>query len=107
MKIDLDIPMKAGDSVFFCEGLPEIQEAKITSIRVDFIQNIAQPVITIYWAQYGLDAGIAQIWDDGEFDLNDLNNTFWLTHEDAVKANQDIFDDYLFELRELEQEEKY
>lgn len=38
-------------------------------------------------------------------ELDDLGNSFWLTYEDMVKANQDDFDDYDREIREQRQEE--
>lgn len=92
MKIDLDIPVSMGDSIFFFdEARPE---AEVTDITVSFESGREKPIITIGWAQCDVGPDITELWDEGEVDLDDLGTTFWLTYEDMVRANRKKLTEY-------------
>lgn len=86
MKIDLDIPVSIGDSIFLLdEARPE---ADITDIMVIFERGKEKPTVLIGWAQYDVGPDVTELWDEGEVDLDDLETTFWLTYEDMLRANR-------------------
>ena len=94
MKIDLDIPVSIGDSIFlFDETRPE---AEVIDIKICFEKGKEEPTIIISWAQYDVGPDITELWDEGEVDLDDLGTTFWLTYEDMVRANRKKFTEYQF-----------
>lgn len=92
MKIDLDIPVNIGDSIFlFDEARPE---AEVADITVSFESGREKPIIIIGWAQYDVGPDITELWDEGEVDLDDLGTTFWLTYEDMVRSNRKKLTEY-------------
>lgn len=92
MKIDLNIPVNIGDSIFFFdEARPE---AEVTDITVSFEKGREKPTIIIGWAQYDIGPDITELWDEGDVDLDDLGITFWLTYEDMIRANRKKLTEY-------------
>lgn len=86
MKIDLDIPVNMGDSIFFFdEARPE---AEVVDITVSFESSREKPTVIIGWAQFDVGPDITELWDEGEVSLDDLGTTFWLTYEDMLRANR-------------------
>ena len=98
MKIDLDIPVNIGDSIFlFDEVSPE---ADVTDITVVFERGKEKPTVIIGWAQYDVGPDVTELWDEGDVYLDglvyldDLGTTFWFTYEDMVKANRKKLTEY-------------
>lgn len=92
MKIDLNIPVNIGDSIFlFDEARPE---AEVTDITISFERSREKPIIIIGWAQCDVGPDITELWDDGEVCLDDLGTAFWLTYEDMVRANRKELTEY-------------
>lgn len=107
MKIDLDIPVNIGDSIFFFDSVLARHEAKVEAIHIQYLRPYKEPNIEIDWVQYDESIDGDELWDSGTVEFDDLGNSFWLTYEDMVKANQDDFDDYDREIREQRQEEAW
>lgn len=92
MKIDLDIPVNIGDSIFFFdEARPE---AEVADITVSFEHGREEPIIIIGWAQYDVGPDGTELWDEDEVNLDDLGTTFWLTYEDMLRANRKKLTEY-------------
>ena len=87
MKINLDIPISVGDSIFFCDE--QRSEAKVAEIHIIYVDYSSEPDIVIEWAQYDAGPDITELWDEGEVNLNQLGVEFWLTYEDMIKANKE------------------
>ena len=92
MKIDLDIPVNIGDSIFFFDEVRP--EAEVADITVSFESGREKPIITIGWAQYDVGPDITELWDGGEVNLDDLGTVFWLTYEDMLRANRKKLTEY-------------
>ena len=92
MKIDLDIPVNIGDSIFFFDVARP--KAQITNIYIEYEEYREKPRISFGWAQsdYGPDGW--ELWDEGEIDLDDLGTTFWLTYGDMLRANRKKLTEY-------------
>ena len=86
MKIDLDVPVNIGDSIFFCDELRP--EAKVVGITISYVDYSNEPNIIIEWAQYDTGPEDTELWDEGEVDLSQLGAEFWLTYEDMLRANK-------------------
>ena len=89
MKINLDIPIDIGDSIFMDNAFPRC-EAEVTDISICYdSDNKDAPIVMIGWAQYDIGPDITELWDEGEIDLNQLGTSFWLTFEDMINANKE------------------
>lgn len=86
MKVNLDIPVNIGDSIFFCDE--QRSEAKVVEIHINYSDYSSEPDIEIEWAQYDVGPDITELWDEGEVNLNQLGTEFWLSYEDMLKANK-------------------
>ena len=108
MKINLDLPISVGDSIFFCDE--QRSEAKVTEIiisYVDYPDDPDEPEIIIEWEQCpeipppkrdsiiidfeelsSVSRDNTKRWKNGEVNLNQLGTEFWLTYEDMLRANK-------------------
>ena len=86
MKVNLDIPISVGDSIFFCDE--QRSEARVVEIHITYVDYSSEPNIEIEWAQYDVGPDITELWDEGEVNLSQLGTEFWLTYEDMLKANK-------------------
>ena len=72
-------PCKVGDIVYFdCCGYHD-------SAEIDGI-NITAQGINFTWVQYDVGVDITELWDEGEFDIDEIGKTVFLSREDAEKA---------------------
>ena len=92
MKINLDIPVNIGDSIFLFDEARS--EAEVVEIIVSYEKHREKPTVIIEWAQYDVGPDITELWDDGEVDLDDLGTVFWLTYEDMLRANRKKLTEY-------------
>lgn len=75
----IELPCAVGDTVYF-DAVGYHDSAEIDGIHID-----AQGVM-FTWVQYDVGVDITELWDEGEFDLEDIGKTVFLTHEEAEKA---------------------
>ena len=38
------------------------------------------------WVQYEVGVDVTECWDEGDFDIEDIGKTIFLTREDAIKS---------------------
>ena len=89
MKINLDILISVGDSIFMNDSFGRY-EAEVTDISISYDSNHKDtPIVMIGWAQYDVGPDITELWDEDEINLNQLGISFWLTLEDMIKANKE------------------
>ena len=75
------LPCKVGDTVYFsAEGYHD--SAEIDGIHID------ENGIVFSWVQYEVGVDITEVWDDGEFDIDEIGKTVFLTPEEAEKHLQ-------------------
>ena len=86
MKINLDIPLDIGDTIFFFDDIRP--GAQITDIYIEYVEYKEEPYILLGWAQSDFGPDGWELWDEGEVNLEDLGITFWLTYEDMINANK-------------------
>ena len=87
MKVNLDIPINIGDSIFFFDVMKP--EAKVTNIYIEYEEYEDEPFISLEWAQVDSGPDGPELWDEGDVNLKDLGKTFWLTYEDMINANKE------------------
>ena len=73
------LPCKVGDVVYFAN------ESYHDAAEIDGIQ-IDENGISFTWVQYEVGVDITELWDEGDFDLEDIGKTVFLTKEEAEKA---------------------
>lgn len=89
MKINLDIPISVGDSIFMDNSFGRY-EAEVRDISISYDSDHKDtPIVMIGWAQYDVGPDITELWDEDEINLNQLDISFWLTLEDMIKANKE------------------
>lgn len=72
-------PCKVGDIVYFAN------ESYHDSAEIDGI-HIDENGISFTWAQYDFGVDITELWDDGEFNIDEIGKTVFLTREEAERA---------------------
>ena len=72
-------PCKVGDTVYF-DAIGYHDSAEIDGIHID-----AQGM-HFTWVQYDVGVDITELWDEGEFDIEEIGKTVFLTKEEAEKA---------------------
>ena len=72
-------PCKPGDTVYF-DNTGYHDSAEIDGIHID------ENGIAFSWVQYDVGVDITELWDEGEFDIEEIGKTVFLTREEAEKA---------------------
>ena len=72
-------PCKVGDTVYF-DAVGYHDSAEIDGIHID-----AQGM-SFTWVQYDVGVDITELWDEGDFDIEDIGKTVFLTKEEAERA---------------------
>lgn len=72
-------PCKPGDTVYF-DNTGYHDSAEIDGIHID------ENGIAFSWVQYDVGVDITELWDEGEFDIEEIGKTVFLTPEEAEKA---------------------
>ncbi len=72
-------PVKVGDTVYF-DNTGYHDSAEIDGIHID------ENGIAFSWVQYDVGVDITELWDEGEFDIEEIGKTVFLTLEEAEKA---------------------
>lgn len=79
----IELPCAVGDVVYFdCCGYHD--SAEIDGIHID-----AQG-ISFTWVQYDVGVDITELWDEGEFDIEEIGKTVFLTKEEAEQKIKEI-----------------
>ena len=73
------LPVKPGDTVYF-DNTGHHDSAEIDGIHID------ENDIAFSWVQYDVGVDITELWDEGEFDIEEIGKTVFLTPEEAEKA---------------------
>lgn len=101
MKVNLDIPINIGDSIFFFDVMKP--EAQVTNIYIEYEEYKDEPSISLGWVQVDRGPDGFELWDEGDVNLKDLEKTFWLTYEDMINANKEDWVRYqIIEDRQLQ-----
>lgn len=77
----VELPCKVGDDVYFAN------ESYHKSAEIDGI-HIDEQGIMFTWVQYDFGVDITELWDEGEFDIDEIGKTVFLTIEEAEQAEQ-------------------
>lgn len=73
------LPCAVGDTVYFgCCGYHD--SAEIDGVHID------EQGISFTWVQYDVGVDITELWDEGDFDIEDIGKTVFLSREEAEKA---------------------
>ena len=76
-------PCKVGDTVYFPnEGYHD--SAEIERIYID------ENGVSFAWVQYDYGPDIVEVWDDGEFSIDEIGKTVFLTIEAKAEAEQKL-----------------
>ncbi len=70
------LPCKVGDTVYF-DAVGYHDSAEIDGIHID------EKGMSFTWVQYDVGVDITEVWDGGEFMLDDIGKTVFLTREEA------------------------
>ncbi len=73
------LPLKVGDVVYF--AVEDYHDSAI----IDGIKITAQG-ISFAWVQYEVGVDITECWDDGEFGIDEIGKSVFLTREEAEAA---------------------
>ena len=97
------LPCKVGDWVYLVDN--ERHWAKVDAIRIYNENNGTQKII-YEWVQYDVGVDVTELWDEGEFDIEDIGKTVLIekSHNVRIKELQSI-EEKKFEaqlLKELE-----
>lgn len=77
--LDLDLPCKVGDVVYFAVEHSH-NTAEIDGIHID------EQGIHFSWVQYDVGVDTIELWDEGEFDIDEIGETVFLTIESMEQA---------------------
>lgn len=77
------LPCKVGDTVYFAD------EYYHDSAEIDGI-NITKQGIGFTYVQYEYGPDITEVWDDGEFSIDEIGKTVFLTREAKEQAEQKL-----------------
>lgn len=72
-------PCKVGDTVYFPNESYHMA-AEIDGIYID------EQGVHFSWVQYDVGVEITELWDEGEFDIEEIGKTVFLTFEEFEKA---------------------
>lgn len=72
------LPCKVEDTVYF-DSCGYHDSAEIDGIHID-----AQG-ISFTWVQYEVGVDITELWDEGDFDIEEIGKTVFLTREEAER----------------------
>lgn len=75
----IQLPCKVGDTVYF-DAVGYHDSAEIDGIHID------ENGIAFSWAQYDIGVDITELWDEGEFTIEEIGKTVFLSREEAEKA---------------------
>ena len=79
----IELPCKVGDTVYFPnEGYHD--SAEIERIYID------ENGVSFAWVQYDYGPDIVEVWDDGEFSIDEIGKTVFLTIEAKAEAEQKL-----------------
>ena len=73
------LPCKVGDTVYFSIDEPRCS-AEIDGIYID------EQGVHFDWVQYDVGVDVTELWDEGEFDFEEIGKTVFLTTDEAEKA---------------------
>lgn len=73
------LPCKLGDTVYF-----PVEDYHDSAI-IDGI-SITEQGMFFNWVQYEFGVDITECWDDGQFDVDEIGKTVFLTREEAEQA---------------------
>lgn len=73
------LPCKVGDIVYF-DAVGYHDSAEIDGIHIDENGTV------FTWVQYEVGVDITELWDEGEFDIEEIGKTVFLTREEAEQA---------------------
>lgn len=73
------LPCNVGDTVYFTNDDPHCS-AEIDGIHID------EQGIHFGWVQYDVGVDITELWDEGEFDIDEIGKTVFLIFEEFEKA---------------------
>ncbi len=79
MRKTIDLPCYIGDTVYFAVK-NRWDSAIIDGIHID------EQGIMFTWVQYDVGVDVIECWDDGDFDIDDIGKTVFLSREDMIKA---------------------
>lgn len=80
----IELPCKVGDTVYF-----PVYESRWDCAEIDLI-HITDKEIIFEWVQYDRGYELTELWDNGEFTLEDIGKTVFLTREEAEKRLKEI-----------------
>lgn len=72
-------PVRVRDTVYF-DNTGYHDSAEIDGIHID------ENGIAFSWVQYEVGVDITELWDEGEFDIEDIGKTVFLTRKEAEQA---------------------
>lgn len=75
----IKLPCKVGDTVYF-DAVGYHDTAEIDGIHID------NQGILYTWVQYDVGVDLIELWDEGDFNIEDIGKTVFLTREEAEKA---------------------
>lgn len=80
----VELPCKIGDNVYIVDN--DRHWAEIDTIRIYNEHNGSQKIV-YEWAQYDKSLELTEVWDDGEFDIDDIGKTVFVEgiHDDKIK----------------------
>lgn len=80
----VELPCKVGDYVYIIDN--DRHWAKIDTIRIYDEHNGKQKIV-YEWAQYDVGVDITELWDEGEFDSEEIGKTILLEkeHDEKIK----------------------
>ena len=79
MRKTIDLPCYVGDTIYL--AVEDYHDSAV----IDGI-HITEQGIMFTWVQYEVGVDVTECWDEGDFDIDDIGKTVFLTREDAIKA---------------------
>lgn len=79
MRKTIDLPCYVGDTIYLTV------EDYHDSAVIDGI-HITEQGIMFTWVQYEVGVDVTECWDEGDFDIDDIGKTVFLTREEAERA---------------------
>ena len=76
-----DLPCKVGDMVYFANE-DYHRSAEIDGIHID------EQGVSFTWVQYEVGVDIVELWDEGDFNIDDIGKTVFLTMASISKDSE-------------------
>lgn len=73
------LPCKVGDTVYFTV------ESRWDSATIEHIE-VWSSGVRFFWVQYDVGPETNELWDDGDFEMEDIGKTVFLTRQEAEAA---------------------